>query len=69
MRAWPPHKLPGRGAVLCCPPPVPAISLTLPHAPLTLQPGPRLVDALEFLVALLHGGPAAIQERFPWEVG
>ncbi len=30
------------------------------------RPGPRLVDALEFLVGLLHNKPELIPERFPW---
>ncbi len=30
------------------------------------RPGPRLVDALEFLVGLLHDKPELIPEDFPW---
>ena len=30
------------------------------------RPGPRLVDALEFLVGLLHNRPALIPADFPW---
>ena len=30
------------------------------------RPGPRLVDALEFLVGLLHKSPALIPADFPW---
>ena len=30
------------------------------------RPGPRLVDALEFLVGLLHNSPALIPADFPW---
>jgi len=30
------------------------------------RPGPRLVDALEFLVGLLHNKPELIPEDFPW---
>ena len=30
------------------------------------RPGPRLVDALEFLVGLLHDRPELIPEDFPW---
>jgi len=30
------------------------------------RPGPRLVDALEFLVGLLHNKPELIPEGFPW---
>ena len=30
------------------------------------RPGPRLVDALEFLVGLLHDKPDLIPEDFPW---
>lgn len=31
------------------------------------RPGPRLVDALEFLVGLLQGRPDIIPQGFPWE--
>ena len=31
------------------------------------RPGPRLVDALEFLVGLLHGREDLIPQGFPWE--
>jgi hypothetical protein len=31
------------------------------------RPGPRLVDALEFLVGLLHGREDLIPKGFPWE--
>lgn len=31
------------------------------------RPGPRLVEALEFLVGLLHGRPEAIPAGFPYE--
>ena len=31
------------------------------------RPGPRLVDALEFCVGLLHGRPEVIPPDFPWE--
>lgn len=30
------------------------------------RPGPRLVDALEFLVGLLHNKPELIPDGFPW---
>ena len=30
------------------------------------RPGPRLVDALEFCVGLLHGRPDLIPPDFPW---
>lgn len=30
------------------------------------RPGPRLVDALEFLAGLLHNSPALIPADFPW---
>ena len=30
------------------------------------RPGPRLVDALEFLAGLLHGKPELIPADFPW---
>ena len=30
------------------------------------RPGPRLLDALEWLVALLHGRPDLIPAGFPW---
>lgn len=30
------------------------------------RPGPRLVDALEFLVGLLHNKPELIPKDFPW---
>ncbi len=30
------------------------------------RPGPRLIDALEFLVGLLHDKPELIPEDFPW---
>ena len=32
------------------------------------RPGPRLVDALEFLTGLLNDEPGFIPEGFPWEV-
>jgi iron complex transport system substrate-binding protein len=32
------------------------------------RPGPRLVDALEFLAGLLHGRHDLIPEGFPWEM-
>ena len=31
------------------------------------RPGPRLVDALEFLVGLLHNKPELIPQDFPWQ--
>ncbi len=31
------------------------------------RPGPRLVDALEFLVGLLHGAHERIPNGFPWQ--
>jgi len=31
------------------------------------RPGPRLVDALEFLVGLLHAREDLIPQGFPWE--
>ena len=31
------------------------------------RPGPRLVDALEFLVGLLHDQPDVIPKDFPWQ--
>lgn len=31
------------------------------------RPGPRLVDALEFLVGLLHNQPDIIPDDFPWQ--
>lgn len=31
------------------------------------RPGPRLVDALEFLVGLLHDKPDIIPKDFPWQ--
>lgn len=31
------------------------------------RPGPRLVDALEFLVGLLHNQPEVIPQDFPWQ--
>lgn len=31
------------------------------------RPGPRLVDALEFLVGLLHDKPDLIPKDFPWQ--
>lgn len=31
------------------------------------RPGPRLVDALEFLVGLLHNKPELIPKDFPWQ--
>lgn len=31
------------------------------------RPGPRLVDALEFLVGLFHDRPEMIPEGFPWQ--
>ena len=31
------------------------------------RPGPRLVDALEFLVGLLHNKPVLIPQDFPWQ--
>lgn len=31
------------------------------------RPGPRLVDALEFLVGLLHDQPDLIPKDFPWQ--
>lgn len=31
------------------------------------RPGPRLVDALEWLVGLLHHRPEMIPPDFPWE--
>ena len=35
------------------------------HTPLC-RPGPRLVDALEFLVGLLNNKPELIPAGFPW---
>ncbi|KAF8070915.1 TPS5 [Scenedesmus sp. PABB004] len=32
------------------------------------RPGPRLVDALEFLVGLLHGRPELVPADFPWRL-
>lgn len=31
------------------------------------RPGPRLVDAYEWLVGWLNGVPSVIPEGFPWE--
>jgi iron complex transport system substrate-binding protein len=31
------------------------------------RPGPRLVDAFEFLVGLLNDRPGVIPAGFPWE--
>ena len=48
----------------CCPP----LPLFRPLAFRAIcRPGPRLVDALEFLVGLLHARPAAIPADFPWQ--
>ncbi|GJQ29446.1 MAG: hypothetical protein HBSAPP03_13300 [Phycisphaerae bacterium] len=32
------------------------------------RPGPRLVDAFEFLVGWLHGAPGLVPPGFPWEL-
>jgi len=41
---------------------------THPHTPLAAsRPGPRLVDALEWLFSAVHGVPEAAPHRFPCE--
>lgn len=52
------------GAAATLPAPLPPANKNM-HVPLT---GPRLVDALEFLVGLLHGRHDFIPAGFPWEM-
>ena len=45
-----------------------SLQLTLPSSSSPIRPGPQLLDALDWLISLLHNRPDLMPEAFPWRL-